>query len=109
VRSSVFAGLAVAHKLASVRLLDSVRVAFVHGIDDMVRVGAWIAVGGMVLALAFLPWRATAAKEKRGAAEGVAPEPARHVAARAMASTAGAHRAAHRRFLTAHVHADGRR
>jgi DHA2 family multidrug resistance protein-like MFS transporter len=39
-RSSVFAGLAVARKLASARLLDSVRVAFVHGIDDMLRVGA---------------------------------------------------------------------
>jgi hypothetical protein len=63
VRSSVFAGLAVAHQLGSPQLLDSVRAAFAHGIDAMLWVSAGLAVAGIVVALAFLPWRATAAPE----------------------------------------------
>ena len=62
VRSSVFAGIAVARKLGSPALLDSVRSAFVHGIDPMLWVSAGLAVAGVVLALLFLPWRATAAR-----------------------------------------------
>jgi EmrB/QacA subfamily drug resistance transporter len=58
VRSSVFAGLAVARTTGSAALLDSVRSAFVHGIDAMLWVSAGLAVTGIVLALAFLPWRA---------------------------------------------------
>jgi len=61
VRSSVFAGIAVARKLGSPALLASVRSAFVHGIDMMLWVSAGLAMAGIVLALAFLPWRATAA------------------------------------------------
>jgi MFS transporter, DHA2 family, multidrug resistance protein len=61
VRSSVFAGLAVAHKAGSAALADSVRAAFVHGIDSMLWVSAGLAVAGIILALAFLPWRATVA------------------------------------------------
>jgi MFS transporter, DHA2 family, multidrug resistance protein len=61
VRSSVFAGLAVAHKLGSASLTEQVRSAFVHGIDSMLWVSAGLAVAGVILALAFLPWRATAA------------------------------------------------
>src|SRR6266581_4426578 len=60
-RSSVFAGLAVAHKLSSPAVLDQVRAAFVHGIDAMLWVSAGLAVAGVVLALLFLPWRATTA------------------------------------------------
>src|SRR5215468_4271685 len=60
VRSSVFAGLAVAHQLGSAELLESVRTAFVHGIDAMLWASAGLAVAGIVLALAFLPWHATA-------------------------------------------------
>ena len=60
-RSSVFAGLAVAHRLGSAQLLDSVRAAFTHGIDAMLWASAGLAVAGIVVALAFLPWRATAA------------------------------------------------
>lgn len=58
VRSSVFAGLAVARTTGSAALLGSVRSAFVHGIDAMLWVSAGLAVTGIVLALAFLPWRA---------------------------------------------------
>ncbi len=58
VRGSVFAGLAVAHKVGSQALLDQVRSAFVHGIDAMLWASAVLAVAGIVLALSFLPWRA---------------------------------------------------
>jgi len=58
VRSSVFAGLAVAHQTGSAALLDSVRSAFVHGTDAMLWVCAGVGMAGIVLALAFLPWRA---------------------------------------------------
>jgi MFS transporter, DHA2 family, multidrug resistance protein len=61
VRGSVFAGLAVAHKLGSPALASDVRAAFVHGIDSMLWVSAGLAVVATILALAFLPWRATAA------------------------------------------------
>jgi DHA2 family multidrug resistance protein-like MFS transporter len=61
VRSSVFAGIAVAQKAGSAALLTSVRSAFVHGIDSMLWVSLGLAVAGVVLALLFLPWRATAA------------------------------------------------
>ena len=70
VRSSVFAGVAVAHKAGSPALLDQVRSAFVHGIDAMLWASAGLAVAGIVLALLFLPWRATAAATA-GAAEKV--------------------------------------
>ena len=61
VRSSVFAGLAVAHKLGSAPLAEQVRSAFTHGIDSMLWISAGLAVLGVILALAFLPWHATAA------------------------------------------------
>jgi MFS transporter, DHA2 family, multidrug resistance protein len=61
VRSSVFAGLAVAHKLGSAPLAEEVRSAFTHGIDSMLWVSAGLAVAGVILALAFLPWHATTA------------------------------------------------
>jgi len=61
VRNSVFAGIAVARKLGSPALLESVRAAFVHGITLMLWVSAGLAVVAVVLALLFLPWRATAA------------------------------------------------
>ena len=69
VRSSVFAGLAVAHKLGSPVLLDQVRSAFAHGIDAMLWVSVGLAVVGVVLALLFLPWHATAATTAVGAEE----------------------------------------
>jgi predicted MFS family arabinose efflux permease len=69
-RESVFAGVAVARRLGSASLLDSVQAAFVHGMDGMLWVCAAIAVAGMVLALIFLPGRAAAAATPP-------PEPAR--------------------------------
>jgi MFS transporter, DHA2 family, multidrug resistance protein len=72
VRGSVFGGLAVAHRLGSPTLLESVRTAFVHGMDVSLLVSAGIAVAGGVLALAFLPWRARA---RAGAAPEAREEP----------------------------------
>ena len=63
VRSSVFAGIAVARRLGSPALLESVRSAFVHGITLMLWVSAGLAAVAVVLGLLFLPWRATAAPE----------------------------------------------
>ena len=59
-RSSVYGGLAVARKLGSPALLGSVRAAFVHGIDLMLVTCAGLAVAGIGVTLAFLPWRAIA-------------------------------------------------
>jgi MFS transporter, DHA2 family, multidrug resistance protein len=69
VRSSVFAGLTVAHKLGSPALLDQVRSAFVHGIDTMLWASVGLAVAGLMLALLFLPWRATTVAAAAGAQE----------------------------------------
>ena len=62
VRGSVFAGIAVAHKLGSATLLGSVRSAFMHGIDSMLWVSVGLAAAGIVVSLLFLPWRMTATR-----------------------------------------------
>jgi hypothetical protein len=61
VRSSVAGGVAVAHATHSAGLLVMVRTAYVHGQDVMLAVCAVIALASAVLALIFLPRRATAA------------------------------------------------
>jgi MFS transporter, DHA2 family, multidrug resistance protein len=58
VKESLFGGLAVAHQLGSAPLLESVRAAFVDGMDVSLVVAAGIAAAGMLLTLAFLPARA---------------------------------------------------
>jgi hypothetical protein len=58
VRGSAAAGVAVARKLDSVPLLDSVRTAYVHGMDVMLWVCGGIALTSALLALAFLPRKA---------------------------------------------------
>lgn len=55
VRQSVFGGVKVAHKISSASLLQSVRTAFVHGMDVALVVSAGIALTGVVLTLIFLP------------------------------------------------------
>jgi EmrB/QacA subfamily drug resistance transporter len=54
VRSSVGSGVAVAGKLGSSALLDTVRSAFVHGMDLMLWTCGGIAVGCALLAVIFL-------------------------------------------------------
>jgi len=66
-KSSVVAGVAVAHELGSAALLDSVRHAFVQGMDAMLWVCGGIALAGAILALLFLPRRAEGAAEASGA------------------------------------------
>ena len=62
VEKSVFGGLAVARQLGSPELLDSVRAAFVAGIDDASRVAAIVAVVAGVVALLVLPRRAAVSR-----------------------------------------------
>jgi DHA2 family multidrug resistance protein-like MFS transporter len=61
VRDSVAAGVAVGRQLGSAALVDSVRAAFVHGMDDLLWTCSGLAVAGVVLALIFLPRGAAAA------------------------------------------------
>ena len=72
VEKSVFGGLAVAQQAGSSALADSVRMAFVAGMDDALRVTAAIALAGVVLTLAFLPAgskRATLVEAEHGGVE----------------------------------------
>ncbi len=73
VKASLFGGLAVAQRLGSASLLDSVRAAFVHGMDVSLVVAAGIAAAGMLLTLAFLPGRRAG---QAGASRAAAPTPA---------------------------------
>ena len=69
VRSSVGAGVAVAHKLGSTALLDTVRTAFVHGMDIMLWTCGGIAVGCAILALLVLGRPVAAEAVRNNAAE----------------------------------------
>ena len=60
VQGSVFGGLEVARQVGSPALLDSVRTAFVAGMDDASRVAATIAIAAAVGAIVLLPGRAAA-------------------------------------------------
>jgi DHA2 family multidrug resistance protein-like MFS transporter len=72
VRSSIGAGVQVAHALGSASLLSMVRDAYVHGLDIMLWACAGIALASALLALAFLPRRAGAAAAAPVPAAGVA-------------------------------------
>jgi MFS transporter, DHA2 family, multidrug resistance protein len=76
VKESLFGGLVVALKLGSAPLLESVRTAFVQGMDVSLVVAAGIAAAGFVLTLAFLPGRA---HPKAGGIELVEESPAHAV------------------------------
>lgn len=54
VQSNVSAGSVVAHKLHSASLLDSVRAAFIHGMDGMLWVCGAVAAAAIVLTIVFL-------------------------------------------------------
>jgi MFS transporter, DHA2 family, multidrug resistance protein len=56
-KSGVVGGVAVAHATGSAALLDSVRNAFVQGMDTMLWVCGGIALASAILALLFLPRR----------------------------------------------------
>ncbi len=73
VKSSVAAGVGVAHQVHSSALLDSVRHAFVSGMDTMLWICAGIALVSAILGAIFLPRRTQWAAEP--VAAGVAAEP----------------------------------
>jgi EmrB/QacA subfamily drug resistance transporter len=58
VKESVFAGVAVAQRLHSAPLLESVRESFVRGMDAALFASAGIAALAIVVALVFMPGRA---------------------------------------------------
>jgi MFS transporter, DHA2 family, multidrug resistance protein len=68
-KSSVVAGVAIAHELRSATLLGSARGAFVQGMDTMLWVCGGIALASAILAVIFLPRRA---EGTMGAAEDAA-------------------------------------
>jgi hypothetical protein len=57
VKSSVGAGVAAAHAAGSPDLLDTIRSAFVHGMDLMLWTCGGIAIACALLAVLFLPRR----------------------------------------------------
>jgi len=61
VKQSVFAGVAVAEKVQSPALIESVRAAFVAGMDAALVVSAATAAIAVILAIIFMPGRAAAA------------------------------------------------
>jgi hypothetical protein len=72
VKLSVFAGDAVAIKLHSPTLLESVHHAFVQGMDAALLLSAGIAAVAALLALIFLPGRSGVAAREQRAIEKVA-------------------------------------
>jgi MFS transporter, DHA2 family, multidrug resistance protein len=69
VRSGVGAGVGVANKLGSAALLDTVRTAFVHGMDIMLWTCGGIALGCAILALVVLGRRAAPEAARNDAAD----------------------------------------
>jgi hypothetical protein len=57
VRSSVGAGIEAAHRLDSSALAQTVRTAFVHGMDTVLVVSAALTIVGAVIALFHVPRR----------------------------------------------------
>jgi DHA2 family multidrug resistance protein-like MFS transporter len=72
VKQSVFAGVAVAQRLHSPALLDSVRESFVRGMDAALFASAGVAALAIVVALVFMPGREAATAVEREAVERVA-------------------------------------
>ncbi|MGN9906599.1 DHA2 family efflux MFS transporter permease subunit [Phytohabitans sp. LJ34] len=77
VRKSAAGGVEVASRLGSPTLLESVRTAFVHGMDATLALSAALAAAGAVLALVFLPARPAPGAPRDGEA---AREPAESTA-----------------------------
>ena len=92
-KSSVVAGVAIAHKLGSAALLDSVRYAFVVGMDSMLWVCGGIALVSAILAVIFLPRRAEGATTGPAAASGASAVPGVPATADVTAGESSAQRA----------------
>jgi DHA2 family multidrug resistance protein-like MFS transporter len=68
-KSSVAAGVDVAHKLGSTAFLDNVRTSFVHGMDIMLWACGGIALASAILALIFLPRNSAGAPQSEASDE----------------------------------------
>ncbi len=86
VRDSVSEGVAVAHQIGSAALFETVRTAFVHGMDVMLAVCGGVAVAGIVLTLEFLPRRSEPIESPESAAA-VEPSQPASAGAGAVAAT----------------------
>ncbi len=75
IKESVAGGVATAHAARSAPLLETVRLAYVHGMDVMLWACSGIAIASALLALAFLPGRTPASAEP-SSAEPASREPA---------------------------------
>ncbi|MFK4089459.1 MFS transporter [Kribbella sp. NPDC020789] len=64
-RESVFAGLAAARSAQSTALAETVRSAFVHGLNLVLTTSGALAIVGLLLAVAWLPKTADTARETR--------------------------------------------
>jgi DHA2 family multidrug resistance protein-like MFS transporter len=82
VRQSVFGGVAVAKQLQLPSLVESVRTAFVQGMDTALLVSAGIALAGVILALLYLP-RTSASRAPERAPAAKAPHARDMIQARA--------------------------
>jgi MFS transporter, DHA2 family, multidrug resistance protein len=69
----VAGGVQVARELGSAPLLDSVRAAFVHGMDLMLWACGAIALLSALLALVFLPGQSAGAEAEVNSAPDVTP------------------------------------
>jgi MFS transporter, DHA2 family, multidrug resistance protein len=69
VKNSVAGGVATAQAARSSLLLDTVRLAYVHGLDVMLWVCSGIAIASALLALAFLPGRAATPADVTGSVD----------------------------------------
>jgi MFS transporter, DHA2 family, multidrug resistance protein len=87
VKQSVAGGVAAARTVGSAPLLDSVRLAYVHGLDVMLWVCGGIAIASALLALAFLPGRTSAPAEPAAAGTEPAGTGGDTAGARAQAAT----------------------
>ena len=76
VRDGAATGIQAAQRLGSAELLDSVRAAFVHGLDVMLVGGAGIALVGLVLGVLFLPNRPDQPDDQAGDQAGWVGQPA---------------------------------
>jgi hypothetical protein len=64
IKHSVAAGVAVAKQLHSIKLVESIRSAFVNGMEIMLLVCGGVAVLGIILTLLFLPRKKSNGQEK---------------------------------------------
>jgi len=74
VRSSVGGGIEVANRLGSAELAQTVRSAFVHGMDTVMLASAALTILGIVIAVLYLPRRVAETPAPTASAQAPVPE-----------------------------------